>query len=85
MKVSLCPTTDQAGNGKSTLLDSPGIPLGLGRFDGTEESNGESFTNTSTIIQVGRLEVIVECVRRTGARVVWVVREKGRNELVDRF
>ena len=64
-------------------MDPPDISLGLGRFGGSEESSDESFIVASTTIQVGRIIVIVESVGRPGAGMVWVVHEKGRNELVN--
>ena len=63
--------------GKSTLLSPLGVPLGLGRFYGIEEGDGEHFAITFTIIQIGSLEVMVERFGCARARVVRIVREEG--------
>ena len=69
--------------GNLTPLISLTVPFDLGQFDGFEEHGGKNFTIATT--QVAGLEVTVQTVGSTRARVVWVVREEGRNELVDGF
>ena len=71
--------------GNLTPLSSLTVPFGLGQFDGFEERGGKSFAITFTTTQVAGLEVTVQTVGSTRARIVRIIREEGRNELVDGF
>lgn len=69
--------TNRVEKGTSIFLSSPAVSLDLVRFDSIEERSGKSFAIASTTPQVAGLEVVVESVGSTGARVVRVVREEG--------